>query len=220
MVWTQCIKEDENISPESDAMRCVNFSCSVKANSPIHYPTQSLLTTPKAPRKAPITPITTVGQTPAGTDAGRGAPLKGLYDDVADGFDPPVPPPVKLAPLAPIGRELSVNAHELDVQMHCPAMGSQKGVEQFVGKRKRAWEPSAADCDGLGLAGVGGSDGHPYYENDKTHQYTIRNFTHQSHLRKYRMGSPRMGNGSKDLPHSGAYRCRSSCCYRLVVLST
>jgi len=143
-------------------MRCVNVSCS--SVKPIHlfiFPIHSLLTTPNAPKKAPITPISTVGQTPAGTDAGRGAPLKGLYDEVAEALDPPVPPPVKLAPLAPIGRELSVKAHELDVQMHCPATGSQKGVEQFVGKRKRAWEPSAADCDGLGLAGVGGSDGQP-----------------------------------------------------------
>jgi hypothetical protein len=33
----------------------------------------------------------------------------------------------------PIGRELSENWHVLEVQMHCPATGSQKGVEQFVG---------------------------------------------------------------------------------------
>ena len=36
----------------------------------------------------------------------------------------------------PIGRELSENWHVLEVQMHCPATGSQKGVEQFVGTDK------------------------------------------------------------------------------------
>ena len=120
--------------PKSDAMRCDNISCS---NSFIIHSTQTLLTTPNAPKRAPTTPINTVGHTPAGTDAGRGAPLKGLYDEVAEALDPdpPVPPPVKLAPLGPIGRELSVNAHELEVQMHCPAMGSQNGVEQLVGRR-------------------------------------------------------------------------------------
>ena len=33
----------------------------------------------------------------------------------------------------PMGRELSTNAHVDDVQIHFPAIGSQKGVEQFAG---------------------------------------------------------------------------------------
>ena len=43
----------------------------------------------------------------------------------------PVPPPVRLAPLGPIGRDVSVNAHVEDVQMHSPLIGSQNGVEQL-----------------------------------------------------------------------------------------
>lgn len=75
--------------------------------------------------------------------------------------EPPVPPPVKFAPFGPIGRELSENWHVLEVQMHCPATGSQKGVEQFVGKRKRACAPAATDCSGFGLSGDGCMEGHP-----------------------------------------------------------
>jgi len=49
------------------------------------------------------------GNTPAGIK-GTGAPLKGTkLDEAAPLALPPVPPPVKLAPFGPIGRELSVN---------------------------------------------------------------------------------------------------------------
>jgi len=81
-------------------------------------------------------PRTMAGKTPAGIN-GSGALLKGTKLDEAPPLaaEPPVPPPVKFAPFGPIGRELSENWHVLEVQMHCPATGSQKGVEQFVGKR-------------------------------------------------------------------------------------
>ena len=71
----------------------------------------------------------------------RGAALNGLKLLIGDeeveapaGL-PPVPPPVKLALLGPIGRDPSVKAQVLEVQMQLPAMGSQKGVEQLVGTR-------------------------------------------------------------------------------------
>lgn len=70
---------------------------------------------------------------------------------------PPVPPPVRLAPfgceerlildisqaggrrLTPMGREMSTKEQVEDVQIHCPLMGSQKGVEQLEGTgEKRA----------------------------------------------------------------------------------
>jgi len=100
--------------------------------------------------------------TPAGIK-GTGAPLKGTKLDEAAPLaaEPPVPPPVKLAPFGPIGLELSENAHVLEVQMQSPLTGSQNGVEQFVGKRKRACEPAGTDCWGLGLSGEGVSTGHP-----------------------------------------------------------
>ena len=44
--------------------------------------------------------------------------------------------PVRFAPLGPIGRDASVNAHESDVQMHSPSMGSQKAVVQLSGTEK------------------------------------------------------------------------------------
>jgi hypothetical protein len=37
----------------------------------------------------------------------------------------------------PIGLVSSVNAQELDVQMQFPAMGSQNGVEQFWGTKRK-----------------------------------------------------------------------------------
>jgi len=97
---------------------------------------QIRLTTPNAPKITPTHPRTMAGNTPAGIK-GSGAPLKGTKLDDAEPLaeEPPVPPPVKLAPFGPIGRELSLNWHVLDVQMHCPATGSQKGVEQLEGKR-------------------------------------------------------------------------------------
>jgi len=90
---------------------------------------------------------------------GTEAPLKGTKLDKAEALaaDPPVPPPVKLAPFGygigvnnisrcqkiggereresrtPIGRELSVNWHVDDVHMQFPAIGSQNGVEQLEG---------------------------------------------------------------------------------------
>lgn len=36
-----------------------------------------------------------------------------------------------------MGRESSTNAQVLDVQMHCPPIGSQKGVEQLPGTENR-----------------------------------------------------------------------------------
>jgi len=103
----------------------------------IHPETPQIrLTTPNVPKSTPTHPRTMAGNTPAGIN-GSGAPLNGTkLDDAAPlAAEPPVPPPVKLAPFGPIGRELSVNWHVLDVQMHCPATGSQKGVEQLEGKR-------------------------------------------------------------------------------------
>lgn len=67
---------------------------------------------------------------------------------------PPVPPPVRLAPLGcdrdnektvpamalevltPIGRESSAKAQLSDVHRHFPAIGSQNGVEQLAGTRQ------------------------------------------------------------------------------------
>lgn len=97
------------------------------------------LATPNAPNNAPTQPRMTVGKTPAGT-RGTEAPLKGTKLDKAEALaaDPPVPPPVKLAPFGPIGRELSVNWHVDDVHMQFPAIGSQNGVEQLEGNRNRA----------------------------------------------------------------------------------
>jgi len=65
--------------------------------------------TPNAPKSAPTHPRMMAGNTPAGIN-GTGAPLKGTkLDEAAPLALPPVPPPVKLAPFGPIGRELSVN---------------------------------------------------------------------------------------------------------------
>ena len=47
--------------------------------------------------------------------------------------DPPVPPPVRFAPLGPMGLDVSWNLHESEVQTQVPLMGSQKGVEQLAG---------------------------------------------------------------------------------------
>jgi hypothetical protein len=61
---------------------------------------QIRLTTPNAPKSAPTHPRTTAGNTPAGIN-GSGALLKGTKLDVAAPLapaEPPVPPPVKLAP--------------------------------------------------------------------------------------------------------------------------
>ena len=63
------------------------------------------------------------------------APLNGTYgSELCDGAASSVVlswSPVRFAPLGPIGREVSVNAHVEDVQMHSPLIGSQKGVEQL-----------------------------------------------------------------------------------------
>ncbi len=72
--------------------------------------------------------------TPAGSVAAAAAPLKGTYGlGVEVDAEPSVEviwPPVRFAPLGPIGRDVSVNAHVEDVQMHSPLIGSQNGVEQ------------------------------------------------------------------------------------------
>jgi len=86
---------------------------------------------------------------------------KGKYEGVGVVCAPPVPPPVRFAPFGPIGRELSVNAHELSVHRHCPLIGSQNGVEQFAGKRERNGWPLTVAWGGLGSAVVGGVSGHP-----------------------------------------------------------
>lgn len=74
---------------------------------------------------------------------------------------PPVPPPVRFAPLGcrveeeevsaytqeqmmenrrwrhtPIGRESSLKEHVVELQIHLLPMGSQNGVEQFAGTLK------------------------------------------------------------------------------------
>jgi len=121
---------------------------------------QSRLATPNAPKKAPTHPRSMVSHMPEGIGTAD-APLKGTNVAVALGLEPPVPPPVKFWPLAPMGRELSVNAQVLDVHRHCPAIGSQKGVEQLVGKRKRAAWPLTTAWSGLGLPGDGSTEGHP-----------------------------------------------------------
>ena len=63
------------------------------------------------------------------------APLKGTYgSEVCVDAEPSVELiwlPVRFAPLGPIGRDVSVNAHVEDVQMHSPLIGSQNGVEQL-----------------------------------------------------------------------------------------
>ena len=63
------------------------------------------------------------------------APLNGTYgSELCDGAASSVVlswSPVRFAPLGPIGREVSVNAHVEDVQMHSPLIGSQNGVEQL-----------------------------------------------------------------------------------------
>ena len=95
------------------------------------------------------------------------APLNGTYgsalcDDCAPSPDVGTSSPVRFAPLGPIGRLWSVNAHVDELQMQSPLSGSQNGVEQFAGRRNRAWCPLSVDCGGLGLEGVGGSSGQPY----------------------------------------------------------
>jgi hypothetical protein len=57
-----------------------------------------------------------------------------------------------------MGRELSLNAHVVELQMQWPATGSQNGVEQLDGRRKRVW-PDA--CGGFGFDGEGSTDGQP-----------------------------------------------------------
>lgn len=92
------------------------------------------------------------------------APLNGTYDGVGVPVsDPPVPPPVKFAPLGPIGRDSSVNWHAEDVQRHLAPIGSQKGVLQLAGRRARRGVPSTEAWGGFGLPGVGVSAGQPYY---------------------------------------------------------
>lgn len=109
--------------------------------------------TSKVPIPAPINAIITASVTPGGNE-GK-APLNGMYA-VVDAIPisvvveaPPVPPPVRFAPfgcpaqlghitritkrLTPMGLEPSVNEQVSDVQRHSPLIGSQKGVEHFVG---------------------------------------------------------------------------------------
>lgn len=87
---------------------------------------------PYAPTRAPTMPTTKAGHAPTGRPT---AALNGTYGSVlavaADSSVELTWSPVRFAPLGPIGRDASVNAHESDVQMHSPLMGSQKGVEQF-----------------------------------------------------------------------------------------
>lgn len=96
--------------------------------------------TPAAPTKAPTNPTRSAGVVPEGTE-GSTPPLNETkeVEDASEPSvnDPPRPPPVKFAPLGPIGRELSVNAHSEELQMHLFPMGSQNGVEQFDGNLYR-----------------------------------------------------------------------------------
>jgi len=65
----------------------------------------------------------------------RAAPLNGTnvgWEETEALDAEPVPPPVKFAPLGPIGLESSTNEQFEAVQIHCPLMGSQNGVEQFA----------------------------------------------------------------------------------------
>ncbi|KAJ7740951.1 hypothetical protein DFH07DRAFT_62250 [Mycena maculata] len=76
-------------------------------------------------------------QPPTRPRAAYPLPLNGTYDAVAVALPsetPPVAPPVRFAPFARMGRDVSVNAHLLDVQRHLPVTGSQNGVEQFVAR--------------------------------------------------------------------------------------
>ena len=59
-----------------------------------------------------------------------------------------------------------MKAQVSDVQMHAPLTGSQKGVEQFEGSRKRAGAEEVAWA-GLGLEGLGCSSGQPYCVQNK-----------------------------------------------------
>ena len=103
--------------------------------------------------------------TPAGSAAEGAAPLNGTNGVLL--LDAPEPSveliwsPVRFAPLGPIGRESSTNEHELEVQMHLPSIGSQKGVEQLAGRRWRAGAESVA-WGGFGFDGEGCSVGQPY----------------------------------------------------------
>lgn len=61
-------------------------------------------------------------------------------DPVAVSTSTLVPPPVKLAPLAPMGREISVKEQSPDWQTQVFPMGSQKAVEQLAGTGERKGE--------------------------------------------------------------------------------
>lgn len=70
--------------------------------------------------------------------------MKGTYVELEpdEPNAPPVPPPVRFAPLGPMGLESSAKLQVEAVQIHFPATGSQNGVEQFPGNLKRAAWPS------------------------------------------------------------------------------
>jgi hypothetical protein len=102
------------------------------------------------PAPKPTSPTTTAatipGTAPLSIKLGAAFPLNGTYAVVPAGSKPsPVPPPVKFAPLGPMGPDVSWNLHESDVQTQVPLMGSQKGVEQLPGTEieqpsERAWK--------------------------------------------------------------------------------
>jgi hypothetical protein len=90
------------------------------------------------PAPKPTNPTTTAATTPVtaplSIKLGAALPLNGTYAVVLAGSKaPPVPPPVRFAPLGPMGLDVSWNLHESDVQTQVPLMGSQKGVEQLAG---------------------------------------------------------------------------------------
>ena len=111
-------------------------------------------------------PTTKAGHAPTGRPT---AALNGTYGSVlavaADSSVELTWSPVRFAPLGPIGREVSVKAQVSDVQMHAPLTGSQKGVEQFEGSRKRAGAEmvSRTSCGSASIVSVYGSPNGPLY---------------------------------------------------------
>jgi len=142
----------------------VKWSISAREQVHVRKGDQRYAATLRDPTTAPRVATITAGHVPRGT-VGR-SPLKGVYGvwlgvKVLLSKAPPRPPPVRFAPLAPMGLDWSVKAQVLEVQMHLSPMGSQKGVEQLAGSRERRGFPEAVACAGLGLLVEGSTSGHP-----------------------------------------------------------
>jgi len=93
-----------------------------------------------------------------------------------------------------MGSDSSTKAQVLAVQIQCPAIGFQKGVEQFAGTelgriiyerdsrhvhnkvllRMRGFDPLGTFCGGLGFPGTGDDCGHPYYIGVSIHEDPTR----------------------------------------------